>query len=82
MADSTSVNSQVTDAVTQANTRVLGDAPAVAMGSLYQAIGNATAIAAANAVSAQQQTNTTFQAATAQGVSRLLGRGGTGDGGS
>lgn len=31
----TSVNGQITDAVTQANTKVLGDAPAEAMGNLF-----------------------------------------------
>ena len=32
----TTVNGQITDAVTHANTKVLGDAPAMAMGNLYQ----------------------------------------------
>ena len=36
MADNTPVNGMITDAVTQANVKVLGDAPAMAMGSLYQ----------------------------------------------
>ncbi|MCF2909649.1 RebB family R body protein [Pseudoalteromonas sp. DL2-H2.2] len=34
MAFPTAVNSQITDAVTQVNTKVLGDTPAVAMGNL------------------------------------------------
>jgi len=33
---SDAVNSQVTDAITQANTKVLGDAPAIATGNLYE----------------------------------------------
>jgi len=37
MAFPTAVNSQITDSITQANTKVLGDAPAMAMGNLYQA---------------------------------------------
>lgn len=32
----TSVNEQITDSVTQVNTKVLGDAPAIAMGSIYE----------------------------------------------
>ena len=38
MAFPTSVNSQITDAVAQANVKVLADAPAMAMGSLYQTV--------------------------------------------
>lgn len=71
MAFPTSVNSQITDSITQANVKVLGDAPAVAMGNLYQATAQALANAAHNATTAQQQTNVTAQAATTQGVSLL-----------
>ncbi|MCX6938763.1 MAG: RebB family R body protein [Verrucomicrobia bacterium] len=71
MAHPTSVNSQITDSITQANTKVLGDAPAIAMGNLYQATGQALANAAHNATNAQQQSNITTQAATTQGVSTL-----------
>lgn len=66
------VNSQITDAITQTNVKVLGEAPAVAIGMLYQTIGNAVAMAAANAVYAQQQANITYQAATTIGVAKLL----------
>ena len=45
MAFPTSVNNQITDAVTQANVKVLGDAPAIAMGNLYQATAQALASA-------------------------------------
>lgn len=65
------VDQQVTDAVTQTNVQVLGDAPAMAMGSLYQTIGNSVAMAAANAVYAQQQANVTYQAASTVAVARL-----------
>ncbi|ACL06362.1 MULTISPECIES: RebB family R body protein [Desulfatibacillum] len=71
MAFPTSVNNQITDAVTQANVKVLGDAPAVAMGNLYQATAQALANAAHNATTSQQQTNVTAQAATTQGVALL-----------
>ena len=71
MAFPTSVNSQITDSVTQANLKVLGDAPAVAMGNLYQATAQALSNAAHNATSAQQQSNVAAQAATTQGVALL-----------
>ena len=76
MADATTtlstVNGQITDAITQTNVKVLGEAPAMAMGSLYQTIGNSVAMAAANAVYAQQQANVTYQAATTIAVSHLI----------
>ena len=53
MADPTLVNGQVTDSVTQANVKVLGDAPAVAMGTSYQTLGHSTGLAMQNAVAAQ-----------------------------
>jgi hypothetical protein len=71
MAFPTAVNSQITDAVTQANVKVLGDAPAIAMGNLYQATAQALANAAHNATTAQQQANITAQAATTMGVTTL-----------
>ncbi len=71
MAFPTAVNDQITDSVTQANTKVLGDAPAVAVGNLYQATAQALANAAHNATSAQQQSYVTAQAATTMGVATL-----------
>jgi hypothetical protein len=68
----TTVNSQVSDAITQSNVKVLGEAPAMAMGNLYQTVGNSWAMAAANAVYAQQQANVTYQAASTIGVAKLL----------
>ena len=71
MAFPTSVNNMITDSVTQSNVKVLGDAPAVAMGNLYQATAQALGNAAHNATTAQQQTNVTAQAVTTQGVALL-----------
>jgi hypothetical protein len=68
----TRVNDQITDSVTQANTKVLGDAPAVAMGNLYQATGQALSNAAHNATNSQQQSYVTSQAATTMGVTTLF----------
>jgi hypothetical protein len=49
----TPVNPQITDSVTQVNTKVLGDAPGMAMGNLYQSTGQALSNAAHNAIGIQ-----------------------------
>ena len=71
MAFPTAVNSQITDSVTQANTKVLGDAAAIAIGNFFQATSQALANAAHNATTSQQQSNITAQAATTMGVTTL-----------
>lgn len=71
MAFPTSVNDQITDAVTQSNVKVVGEAPAMAMGSIYQTMAHSTGILFENAVAAQQQQNTLTQAATNQGVMQI-----------
>jgi hypothetical protein len=73
MAFPTAVNSQITDAVTQANVKVLGDAPAMAMGNLYQATAHATGLALQNAVNAQQQSQVLAQAVATRCVQTILG---------
>lgn len=75
MGKETPVNEQVTDAVTQGNVKVLGEAPAMAMGQLYQSIAASQGNAAHNATAAQQQALITAQAATVQAVALLLGGG-------
>lgn len=72
MAFPTAVNSQITDAITQSNVQVLGDAPAQALGSLYQACAQALANAAHNATNAQQQTAILAQAVTTRCVQSLV----------
>lgn len=72
MAFPTAVNSQVTDSVTQVNTKVLGDSPAIAMGNLFVATSQALSNAAHNATNNQQQSYVTMQASTTQAVSTLL----------
>ncbi len=71
MAFPTAVNDQITDSVTQANVKVLGDAPAIALGNLYQATAQALANAAHNATNAQPQSFVTSQTATTMGVATL-----------
>lgn len=70
--DSTQVNQQITDAVTQTSVQVVGLAPAMAMGSLYQNLANSVGMAAMNAVFAQHQAHMLHQASTAKGVAMLL----------
>lgn len=67
----TSVNDQITDAVTQSNVKVIGEAPAMAMGSIYQAMAHSTGILFQNSVAAQQQQNILSQAATNMGVMQV-----------
>jgi hypothetical protein len=71
MAIPTAVNGQITDAVTQSNVKVLGDAPAMAMGAMFQSLAHSTGILYENATSAQQQLAISAQAATNQGVIQL-----------
>ena len=71
MAFPTAVNDQITDSVTQGNTKVLGEAPAIAMGNLFVATSQALSNAAHNATNNQQQSYVTMQASTTQGVSTL-----------
>ena len=71
MAFPTAVNNQITDAVTQTNVKVIGEAPAMAMGTIYQSMAQSNGILFANAVAAQQQQNTLAQAATNQGVMQI-----------
>ncbi|GAA6166886.1 RebB family R body protein [Sessilibacter corallicola] len=71
MAYPTSVNSQITDSVSQVNTKVLGDAPAISSGNLMIATSQALSNAAHNATSGQQQAVVTAQAAMTQGISTL-----------
>lgn len=65
------VNGQITDAVTQSNVKVIGEAPAMAMGTLYQSMAHSTGILFENAVSNQQQQNVLAQAAVNQGVMQI-----------
>lgn len=71
MAFPTAVNSQITDSVSQVNTKVLGDAPAIATGNFMIATSQALSNAAHNATTGQQNANVTAQAALTQGVTTL-----------
>jgi len=71
MAMPTPMNGMITDAVTQTNVEVLGNAPAMAMGAIYQSLSHSTGILYENAVSSQQQLNIAGQAATNQAVIQI-----------
>ncbi len=68
MAIPTPVNGQITDAVTQSNVKVMAEAPAMAMGAIFQSLAHSTGILYENAASAQQHLAIAAQAATNQGV--------------
>jgi hypothetical protein len=62
------VNPMIINAVTDTNVKVVGEAPALAMGSLYQSAGHSISISSQNAVSNQQDVNLLMQAVTSKCV--------------
>lgn len=73
MAFPTSVNDQITDEVSQNNVTNVAQAPAVALGTLYETMAQAAGIAADNQVNAQQQATITSNAMTTLCVTQILG---------
>lgn len=71
MAIPTLVNGQITDSVTQSNLAVLGNAPAIAMSTVYQSMAHSMGLMFQNSVQAQQYAAISSQAATNQGVIHL-----------
>ena len=65
------VSPQITDAVTQSNVKVVAEAPAMAMGNVYQTAAHSTGLMFENAVNAQSQQNILAQTATTQGVMQI-----------
>ncbi len=65
MASGGTVSSQITDAVTQANTSVIGQAPALSMALTYTAMADSVSKLMQNAVAAQQNGQAVGGAATA-----------------
>ncbi len=72
MAQDTPVNSQITDAVTQSNLTVLGNAPAQSMATAYQMLAQSVGVSMQNAVTNQQSMNTIDSAIVSQGISLLF----------
>lgn len=54
MADPTLVNGQITDAVTQTNVKVLGEAPELALGTLEETVSQSIDLSMENAQQNQQ----------------------------
>ncbi|OUS25024.1 glycerol-3-phosphate dehydrogenase subunit C [Gammaproteobacteria bacterium 45_16_T64] len=69
------VNEQITDSMTQVNTKVVGETPAMAMGNMLLASSQALSTVALNATAGNQQGGITMQAATVQGVNSLMATG-------
>ncbi|RXV65512.1 thioredoxin reductase [Burkholderia stabilis] len=63
------VNAAITDAVTQTNVKVVGEAPAMATGSLYQAQSHSLSVLFENAV--QQQSQSAVQLPTSTNVGTM-----------
>lgn len=89
MADNTPVNSQITDAVTQTNVKVLGEAPAQAMGMVYQTMAHSISLSMQNAMQTQGGLQQIGNAVTSSACRLILdianggmGGGGTGGGGT
>ncbi|WP_047248624.1 RebB family R body protein [Chromobacterium subtsugae] len=72
MSDSTLVNSQITDAVTQANVKVVAEAPAQSIASLYQVASHSAGLAMQNAVSNQNAMSQIANAVVAKAVAQIM----------
>lgn len=66
------VNPQITDAVTQTNVKVLGEAPAMAMGTVYQSLANAISLTITGSAATQQGFQTMGEAVVAVGVAKIM----------
>lgn len=66
------VNSQITDAVTQTNVKVVAESPAQSLGMLYQMSTQAAGLSMQNAVQAQQGLNQISTAAVAVAVKQIM----------
>ncbi|MQT12369.1 RebB family R body protein [Segnochrobactrum spirostomi] len=67
----TTVSPQITDAVTQANVKVVAESPAVTISQLYQTAIHSTGLMFENSVAAQNNQNILAQASTTQGVMQI-----------
>ena len=72
MADATAVNSQITDAVTLANVKVLGEAPAQSMALIYQTMAHSISLAMENAQQAQGGLQQIGNAVTSSAITMIL----------
>ena len=66
------VNAQITDAVTQTNVKVLGEAPAQSMALIYQTMAHSISLAMENAQQAQGALQQIGNAGTASAITTIL----------
>ncbi|MEH6402653.1 MAG: RebB family R body protein [Sneathiella sp.] len=71
MPNTTAVNTQITDSITQANVTNIAEAPAISMANTYQVFGQVVGASMQNAISNQQGVATIDLAITTQGTSVL-----------
>ena len=71
------MNGQVTDSVTQVNTKVTGETPEMAMGNLLISTSHTLSTGGHNVTSAQQQGQITMRVATIKGFNTLMSVGGS-----
>jgi hypothetical protein len=72
MAHDTPVNSQITDAVTQTNVKVLGEAPAQSMALVYQTMAHSISLAMENAQQAQGGLQQIGNAVTSSAITMIM----------
>jgi Killing trait len=72
MAHDTPVNGQITDAVTQTNVKVLGEAPAQSMALVYQTMAHSISLAMENAQQAQGGLQQIGNAVTSSAVTMIM----------
>ncbi|MEP3246630.1 MAG: RebB family R body protein [Sneathiella sp.] len=72
MTESSYVNSQVTDAVAQTSLKVVGEAPAEAVGMLYQQMAHSIGLALQNVIAQQQHSYSIHNAITLAASRQLL----------
>lgn len=68
----TAVNEQITDAVTQTNVKVLGEAPAQSMAMVYQTLAHSISLAMQNAQQAQGGLQQIGNAVTSSAVTMIM----------
>ena len=68
------LSSEITDAVSQTDVKVIAESPAMSLGTSYQTSAHSTGLMFENAVGNQQQQFNLFQSGTAQEVHRLYGQ--------
>ena len=72
MANDTPVNGQITDAVTQTNVKVLGEAPAQSMALVYQTMAHSISLAMENAQQAQGGLQQIGNAVTSSAITMIM----------